>query len=71
MKVLQQIKDSGLEKTIETEALSLAEKNLTIILKDEEESCGCGTIYINLLDDERLPLVGTDLPEIDDECPPN
>jgi hypothetical protein len=60
---LEQIKSTSLEKTLESEAISRAKRFLTNIISKNKSKSASGTVYVNLLDDERLPIL-VDMPEI-------
>lgn len=59
---LRNIESSNLEIALRTESLCRANNHLSQILKGHPSAKG--TAYINLLDDERLPVL-YDMPEID------
>lgn len=66
--VLRQIKESGLEKRLESKALSMARDEVLEIIKEDKSSQGCGTLYVDLLDDERLPVITTTMTTVNYKC---
>jgi hypothetical protein len=54
--MLQRIRATGLEQSLESEILTRARKFLTAQTKRWSKET-CGTLYMNLLDDEVLPLL--------------
>ena len=67
--VLNQIRASKLEQELSDEVLSRAKADLNQRLRDLKLNQICGTLYLNLLDDEILPILN-DMPDITDECSP-
>jgi hypothetical protein len=65
--IIEQIRASGLEKELRDEILRRAEANLAWRMNDLRSSQICGMLYLNLLDDEVLPILDYP-PDLDDKC---
>lgn len=65
--ILNQIRAGELEQELSTEVLNRAKVNLNRRLRDLNANQICGTLYLNLLDDEVLPILD-DMPDVSDEC---
>lgn len=64
--VLNRLVSSGLEKKLRDEAISRAKRMIPgHIHKPSQRTCG--KIYVNLLDDETLPVLN-DIPDVDSDC---
>lgn len=65
--VLKEIHESRLERALTNEILIRAEANLTQKVRDLRSNRICGTLYLNLLDDEVLPILDEPA-DIDTKC---
>lgn len=64
---IEQIRANGLEHELSDEILRRAKANLAQRLNSLRSSQSCGTLYLNLLDDEILPILD-EPPDIDEDC---
>jgi hypothetical protein len=64
---LKEIRESGLEQALTDEILIRAKANLTQRARDLRSNWICGTLYLNLLDDEILPILDEPA-EISSKC---
>jgi len=65
--IIEQIRASGLEQELRNEILRRAKANLAQRTHDLRSSQICGTLYLNLLDDDVLPILD-EPPDLDDDC---
>ncbi|MBX7063085.1 MAG: hypothetical protein K1X52_15640 [Pyrinomonadaceae bacterium] len=67
---LDEIEGSDFERQIaaEAEARGIEEIKWLMTRGKKRSKLACGTISENLFDDERLPLISTNYPELDDGC---
>lgn len=63
---LKEIRESGLQQALTDEILIRAKANLTQRARHLRSNWICGTLYLNLLDDEILPIL--DEPAIHSKC---
>jgi len=65
--IIEQIRVSGLEQELRTEILLRAKVNLEQRMQDLGSSQICGTLYLNLLADDVLPILD-EPPILDNDC---
>ena len=65
--IVEQIRASGLERELRNEILRRAKANLAQRMRDLGSSQICGTLYLNLLDDEVLPILD-EPPDLNEDC---
>jgi hypothetical protein len=65
--VVGRIRAGGLEKELRNEILRRAKVNLAQRKRDLGSSQICGILYLNLLDDEVLPILD-EPPDLDEDC---
>lgn len=63
----EQIRASGLEQELRNEILRRARANLAQRTRESGSGQICGTLYLNLLDDEVLPILD-EPPDLSDDC---
>lgn len=64
---IEEIRSSGLEQELRDEILRRAVINLTQRTDAAKSNQLCGTLYLNLLDEEILPILD-EPPDVDSEC---
>lgn len=65
--ILEQIRASGLEQELRNEILRRVKANLAQRTRELGSSQICGRLYLNLLDEEVLPILD-EPPDIDEDC---
>lgn len=65
--IIEQIRANGLEQELRAEILRRAKADAAQRTHDLGSSQICGTLYLNLLDEEVLPILD-EPPDIDDNC---